>query len=332
MDLDAKVTFLRCPDSYPGDVSRVEAIETHMAWVFLAGGDAWKLKKPVHKPYLDFRTLAARERTCRAEVRLNRRLAPNVYRGIVPLTVARTGRLRLGPPGRTVDWLVRMRRLPRVHMLDSLIARGTVPPGRLDRVGRRLVEFYGSARRVRPSPDTWRGRIEEEILLDRATLLRPEHRLPAARICQVADALLEWLAAEPELITDRTGHIVEGHGDLRPEHICLEPEPVIIDCLEFSRTLREVDPVDELSFLALECTRLGAPGVGRRLLRQYRQRSGDRFPPRLVRFYTAFRALLRGRLAIEHTGDHRPLLGDRWGARTRAYLRLAALTVPQGAM
>lgn len=324
-----QVEFLSRPDSYGIAVDRVDRIETHMAWVFLAGGQAWKLKKPVRKPYLDYSTLAARERICRTEVRLNRRLAPGVYLGVVPLTQDRTGGLHLGGDGRVVDWLVRMRRLPADLMLDRLIVAGRVPDAAVDRLVQRLVAFYRHARRVRLGPDSYRRRLTEEIEFDRHALTAGSQGLPLRRVERLAEAVQDLIKGSAALLASRVtrGRIVDGHGDLRPEHICLGIEPVIIDCLEFNRELREVDPVDELAFLALECSRLGGESVGRRILSGYRRESGDRVPLRLVRLYTGFRALLRARLALEHTGDHRTRTRARWRFRALAYLRLAERAV-----
>ena len=110
--LESKLAFLRRPASYGGCTRRVETIETHMSWVFLTDAHAYKLKKPVHQDLFDFRSLAARRHYCEEELRLNRRLAPDVYLGIAVLSIDRLGRLHLGQHGTVVDWLVRMRRLP----------------------------------------------------------------------------------------------------------------------------------------------------------------------------------------------------------------------------
>ncbi len=127
--LGAKVAFLSRPGSYPEPTARVDTIETHMSWVFLTDRQAWKLKKPVRTTWLDFTTAAARRRNCEAELRLNRRLATDVYLEIVPLALDDGGRLRLGDGGGVIDWLVRMRRLPAARMLDRLIARGEAHDG-----------------------------------------------------------------------------------------------------------------------------------------------------------------------------------------------------------
>ena len=119
------VAFLSDPAAYSGAGRAVEVIETHMAHVFLVGADAYKLKKPAHYPYLDFRSPASRRRACDAEVRLNRRLAPDVYLGVVALMRDDTGRLSVGGDGEPVDWLVHMRRLPSERFLDAAMAAGT---------------------------------------------------------------------------------------------------------------------------------------------------------------------------------------------------------------
>ena len=146
----APLQFLQSPAAHlghAGAVQAVETIETHMSWVFLAGEHVLKMKKPVRYPFLDFSTLAAREFDCREELRLNARLAPGVYLGLMALQ-ERGGGLALVPEaqlptaGRTVDWLVLMRRLPAGRMLDHLIAASLVTPGEIDALARVLADFY----------------------------------------------------------------------------------------------------------------------------------------------------------------------------------------------
>jgi aminoglycoside phosphotransferase family enzyme len=136
------VAFLTRPESYPTAPQRVEVIETHMSWVFLTESHAYKLKKPVRYDYLDFSTPAARYWDCTEEVRLNRRFAPNVYHGVVPLTVDPQGILQLAGRGATIDWLVHMRRLPAERMLDYAIAHGTVREAEVRQIGALLTRVY----------------------------------------------------------------------------------------------------------------------------------------------------------------------------------------------
>lgn len=319
-----KVAFLQRPESYAERPAAVEAVETHLAWVFLTDRHAYKLKKPVRYPFLDFSTIAARRRDAMEEVRLNQRLAPGVYLGAVPLT-ADQGRLGLGPPGTPVDWLVWMRRLPRTRMLDYAIAAGTVPHAAVCAVVELLVAFYHDAPCVPVTAAVYQGRLLAEIDADARALDEPRYDLPAGLVTRVAGAQRAFLVRRGELLSSRAsgGRIVEGHGDLRPEHVCLGPPPVIIDCVEFNRQFRTLDPVDELAYLAMECERLGAPGVGAMLLAEYIARSGDHPPPRLIHFYQSVRATLRAKLAAWHLDDPSVLYPSQWYNRARAYLALA---------
>ena len=143
--LDRKVEFLSKVDSYPHPVSKVIRRETHMSWVFVAGDRVYKLKKPVRFRYLDFSTLQRREVACRAELRLNRRLAPDVYLEVVPLTITPRG-LSLGENATVIDWLVVMRRLDERQTLEHAIEEQCVERWQLDVLAETLAQFYRRAR------------------------------------------------------------------------------------------------------------------------------------------------------------------------------------------
>ena len=308
-------------------VSPVEVIETHMSWVFLAGEQVLKLKKPVRYPFLDFSTLAAREACCREEVRLNQRLAPGVYRGLMVLE-ERDGHLVLreegeAPGGRTVDWLVWMKRLPREQMLDRRLALGRVEPAEVDALVDVLGAFYRDALRIPPDPAAYCARFEREHAVDRELLLRPQFQVPGA--APALDRFERALTQGRGLVQARAGQgrIVDGHGDLRPEHVCLLDPPVVIDCLEFNAALRQVDPFDELAFLALECDMAGAAWIGPRLVAGCAAMLDDAPPVALLHLYTAARALLRARLAIAHLLDPRPRTPERWPPQAQRYVARA---------
>jgi aminoglycoside phosphotransferase family enzyme len=134
------------------------------------------------------------------------------------------------------------------------------------------------------------------------------------------DAQEAWLTAEADLLKLRARRVVDAHGDLRPEHICLEQEPVVIDCLEFDRSLRLLDPASELCFLALECQRLGMGWIGRHLLDAYVDLTGDNVPATLMGFYQSYHALVRAAVAAWHLDDC-PEDTSRWQERAGWYLR-----------
>ncbi len=326
---EQKIAFLSRPEAYPESARQVEMKETHMSWVFLTGAQAWKMKKPVRYDFLDFSTLEARRRDCEEEVRLNRRLAPDVYYGIAPLTIDSQGDMSLDGAGEPIDWLVRMRRLPADRMLDRAIADRTVSAADARSVGALLARFYMRSSPVEMTASEYRKRLADEIRGNHRELENPDYNLPADLLEAITRAQLEFLERERELFDRRAQDrkIIEAHGDLRPEHICLEPEPVIIDCLEFNRDFRILDTVSELAFLALECERLGAPEVGDLILETYSDETGDKPPVQLVEFYKSYHACLRAKIAVWHLKDH--LINDKakWTCRARQYLHLAACGV-----
>jgi len=319
-----KVAFLSSPDAHAG--AEVDTRETHMSWVFLAGERAYKLKKPVTYDYLDFSTLAAREADCRIELRLNRRLAPWVYLAVTPLTVKPGGGLEVGGKGAVADWLVVMARVPEEAMLERAVERGDVTRSDIDAVAGVLASFYRSAEPAGVTPDDHMAQFVREHEANRSMLTDRRFDLPRETRDAALGAVAVALDAEPGPLAERArdGRIVDGHGDLRPEHVCLSDPPAIIDCLEFNRPLRLVDPFDELAFLGMECTRLGADWIGPALIENCAAALDDRPSERLIAFYTAYRACVRARLALAHLTEDEVREPDKWEPRAREYLTRAA--------
>lgn len=323
--LDQKVEFLARHDAYPHAVGEVFCRETHMSWVFLAGNTVYKLKKPVRFPYLDFSTLALREAACRAELSLNRRLAPDVYLGVEPLITTPLG-LSLGGRGAIVDWLVVMRRLDEGQTLEHGIQERRVEAWQLDRLAATLVQFYRRAIPVFISPAVHLSDWHHNLSYNRRVLLDPRLGLPSGLIRRVDSIQRSFLSRQSKVLAERVRErrIIDGHGDLRPEHIWLGDPIKIIDCLEFNPRLRAVDPVDEIAFLSLECERLGAARAGDYVRRRVFRGLRDRLSEELYLFYRCYRAMLRARLAIAHLLEPNPRTPDKWPRLARAYLRIAA--------
>jgi uncharacterized protein len=327
VSIDEKVRFLRTGAVYASCPRVVDVKETHMSWVFVAGDRVYKLKKPVHFPFLDFRTLAARENNCREEVRLNRRLAPDVYLGVVSLTVDENSRFAIAGGGKVVDWLVEMRRLPDELMLDQAILRHTIEhdgSGRLDAIADLLIGFYRDSPPIDISPSAYVEQFAREHAINEAVLCDPRFKLDGAQVSDVvARVRLGIEQGAPLKHRAKQGRIVEGHGDLRSEHVCLSDPPVIIDCLEFSHALRLVDPFDELTFLTLECDFLGAGWVGEHIMERCAEGLDDMPAPYLLEFYWTYRACLRARIALAHLLEPNPRTPEKWVPRARRYLQLA---------
>jgi uncharacterized protein len=296
---EAIAGWLARPEAYLHRPDRVEHVETHISHVFLAGSYAYKLKKPVKYDFLDFSTVRAREHTCREEVRLNRRLAPDTYLGVVPVVRTPSGAYRLQGDGQIVDWLVEMRRLPTELTLDALQRRGKLTPEHIDRLAAKLAGFYRSLTPLSMTPGEYRERCLTHVRGNLQELLVVKHHLPRGIVERIHGVQLQILNLRPVFLEDRAaaGHIVDGHGDLRPEHICFSEPIAIFDCIEFSPDFRRIDVADELAFLAAECDFLGADWVGPQLWRAYQEQSGDEPPTVLLDFYKSYRACVRAKVA-----------------------------------
>lgn len=333
-----KLAFLRQPGVLAeGDGAPAEVVETRSSWVLLTETCAYKLKKPLRGRMTDLSTVAARGRNAAWELHLNRRLAGAVYRGLYPLWWDTRGTLAIGPavecpancpldPSRVVDWLVGMRRLPADRMLDGLIGEDRLEAGDVERVGRHLGRFYRSQTPLPLDPGGYVLMLRRTIDGDGAALAAAPELADAERLAAALRRQREFLHRRGALLADRAaaGRVIEGHGDLRPEHVCCLEPPVIFDCLEFSRELRVLDVVDELAYLGLECARLGRPDVLEGLLAGYAACCDDDPSPGLIAFYQRYRALVRAKLALWHLLDLPQDRPAQWQTRLATYLSLAA--------
>jgi uncharacterized protein len=319
------VRWLARPGAYPHRPDRVEQIETHISHVFLAGSYAYKLKKPVKFDFLDFSTVQGREHACREEVRLNRRLAPDTYLNVVPVIHAPSGAYQLEGPGQVVDWVIEMRRLPTELTLDALHRRSKLTPEHIDRLAETLVRFYRSLAPLSLTPQDYRDRYLSHVRGNLRELLVVKHHLPRGVVERVHGFQLQLLNVWPALLADRVraGHIVDGHGDLRPEHICFSDPIVIFDCIEFSPDFRRIDVADELAFLAAECDFLGADWVGPQLLRAYQGQSGDQPAAVLLDFYKSYRACVRAKVAALRADQVAGASQEAAASEARRHLALA---------
>lgn len=325
ISLGWKVRFLGSSLAYPEHPNRVERIETHYSWVFLTDRYVFKLKKPLRGDGFDFTTPAARRLNAEAEVRLNRRLAAGVYVGVVPLTLERGGDLTIGGKGCAVDWLVKMIRLPASRMLDHRLAHGDLCYSEIHALAGRLACFYATARRMHIRPTPYLSRFRTECRSSCAVLQSGGGPALQHATQYVARGLEAFIFCRQDLLLRRldSGRVIEGHGDLRPEHIYLGPEPVVIDCLEFRADLRCLDAVEELAFVTMECERIGGRDIGPILFHRYSLLTRDFPPPELIAFYKAIAAFVRARLAILHLQEFPVRQPAKWPKRATQYLAIA---------
>ena len=291
------VDRLRSPAAYPGSTSKVEFIETHISRVFLVADRVYKLKKPVRFDFLDFTTIEKRKAACKEEVRLNRRLAPDVYLDVVPVVTTDEGSIHVAGQGTVVDWAVVMRRLPAEENLERQIADGRVPATAAARIADMLVGFYQQTPKISLSGAEYRRRIEAHVHDNLAAL--ESSQLPSETVRRVHEAQLRYLRFHADVFDGRvaSGLIVDGHGDLRPQHIYFDPEPIAIDCIEFNAEFRQLDIADELCFLEAECDILQEDALGAAISDEYYRRHPDAEPESQLRaFYNSYRACVRGKV------------------------------------
>ncbi|MEX2353344.1 MAG: hypothetical protein WD709_04080 [Gammaproteobacteria bacterium] len=330
-ELQSKIEYLRQTSTYPDSTTTIETVETHMSWVFLTDQYAYKLKKPVHLAFLDFTTLEARHLSANKELKLNQALAPGVYIEVLPLLADRDKRFHLGTvsdtqnENRIVDWLLKMKRLPRHLMLDQTLGMDHSFRERLYQAIKILTEFYRLTAHIRITPAEYREHLRIKVEKNHEILSLPGYGLDEKQLKHVYKTQLEQLEVHRSLFDQRVreGRIVDGHGDLRPEHICLTSPPVIIDRFELDPQERIIDPVDELSFLYMECDMLGHPDAGMFVFDTYRQLSGDDYPVELTRFFRSLRACTRARFSAWHLDDPWVRDRDKWRWKAAAYLGLA---------
>lgn len=296
-------------------------VETHISAVFLGDQDAYKLKKAVDFGFLDFTTLAERERLVKFEHTLNAPHAPGLYLGALPVTRATDGALRLGGDGPALEWVLHMRRLPAEAFLT-----GPVPPDLLDPLADAVVALHHAAPRREGD-----GRMIRVISGNRAAALAAG--LPAGRIAAWAEAAL---AAEAQLAPwlarrAAAGFLRRCHGDLHLGNICLlEGRPTPFDALEFDEALATIDVGYDLAFLLMDLDQRDGRPAANRVLNRYLARTGDVALLRGLPLWLSLRALIRAHVAARSGQDGALLLAAALAYLTPPEPRLVAVGGLQG--
>nr|WP_255574871.1 bifunctional aminoglycoside phosphotransferase/ATP-binding protein [Caldovatus aquaticus] len=321
-------------------------IETHISAVFVGRDEAFKLKKAVALGFLDFTSLAARERFCRRELALNRRFAPGIYREVLPLTRGPDGALRLGgEAGAAVEWVVRMARIPDDAFLDRIAARGGLTPALLDALADAVAAMHEAAERV-AEPDA-PAAMRQVLEGNRAAALAAG--LPAPRVeawAAAAGAALQRLA--PALAARAAeGRVRRCHGDLHLGNLCLwDGRPTPFDALEFDESLARIDVGYDLAFLLMDLEAravagaeqaeeerrgLGGRAAANRVLNRLLARTGDYGLLAPLPLWLSLRAMIRAHVEAARGGaDAASYLAMAEGYLRPAAARLVAIGGLQG--
>ena len=302
------------PDFYSDRPAQVEVRETLISWVFLAGDRAYKLKKPLVLPFLDYGTPERRHEMCREEVRLNRRLAPDLYLGVQALAATADGlELAEEDDPRAVDYVVEMRRYEEGSTLAAKLERGELKRGEVTAVGGVLARFHARARRVAASGMPVLA-VERRMTENFHELLGVvEQRAEVEWVLALERFAHAFVAAHAQMLDARArrGLVREGHGDLRAEHVLLGETVQVVDCVEFDRSLRELDVADDIAFLVMDLVARGGDRFAKALVHAYRAAGGDPGEDRLVAFYAAYRALVRAKVALLRAAQHPAVSSER---------------------
>jgi uncharacterized protein len=309
--LDRLVKAMSTPAFYPEPTAAVDVVQTHISFVFLTAGFAYKVKKPVDFGFLDYTTLEQRRAMCEREVTLNRRLCPDTYLGVVDI-VDDGGTLRLGGRGTPVEAAVQMRRLPADRMLRAVLARGEGSDGMFSAIAGTLAAFHASAETS--------AAIQAIKGLAGATFNCEENFEQTERYVgtllsrelfdRIRTATRLFLERRAGLFEERArrGRVRDGHGDLHLDSICVTEPIRIFDCIEFNERFRYQDVAEEVAFLAMDLEFHGYPGFARRFVDAYVAASGDAELRELLDFYKAYRAYVRAKVNSFQSGD--PHVGE----------------------
>ncbi len=307
------VAALKEPSFYGPHVEGVEFLQTHISSIFLTGERAYKLKKPVNFGFLDFSTLELREHYCRAELELNRRLAPDVYLEVVPI-VRTDGALQLADAsgsvsegGEVVDWLVVMKQLSGKLLGTEVIERGELSARHIDELVTLLVPFYQEAR-TGAGVDN-HGTLEAIRYNTDENFAQTADHVGKLISRERYEHLREWtdrfFTERAELLAQRVheGRIRESHGDLHLGNIFFEDPPIIFDCIEFNERFRCGDVAVDLAFLAMDLDFRNRSDLSRRFINGYVAASGDTGLLELLDFYKCYRAYVRGKVCCFTSAD-----------------------------
>jgi aminoglycoside phosphotransferase family enzyme/predicted kinase len=278
----------------------VTLVETHISCVLLAREVAWKIKKPLKLPFLDYGTVDARRRCCEEEVRLNRRLAPALYLGVSAVT-GTPDAPRLDGPGPVQDWVVRMRRFPGGALFGERIADGTLTASDIDRLAALVARFHEEAP-VAGDPGFGDPALRRRVALETAEALPPTSGID--------DGLRAWMVREADALGPvwsarrARGRVRECHGDLHLDNLLLlDGEVTAFDAIEFDPALRCIDVVDDMAFVAMDLLARGRGDFAWRFVNGWLDATGDHDALRALRFSMVYRALVRARVATLRAGQ-----------------------------
>jgi aminoglycoside phosphotransferase family enzyme/predicted kinase len=289
------------PEAYPHPADKtIQLVETHISWVFLTGRFAYKLKKPVNLGFLDFSTLEKRLHCCREELRLNRRLCPEIYLNVLP--VVRAGDTYLvGADGLIVDYAVQMVQFDRNLELDRLLTNNDLTTDQIDQISSIVAAFHSSIPPAHPATDFGKPEILIVPVLENFT--HTERILSTPEEISVLENIKAWSIGEYHRLHDvflerkARGFVRQCHGDMHTGNMVLWKDRIVIfDCIEFNPNLSVIDIISDFAFLFMDLQHSGKRSIAWRVLNDYLSITGDYEGLQLLRFYCTYRAMVRAKV------------------------------------
>ena len=310
-----------------GGETTVETRETHISWLFLTGDRAYKLKKPLVLSFLDYGTPQRRREMCLAEVRLNRRLAGDLYLGVRGIARTPDGyKLVTDDDPRAIDYLVEMRRYDEQSLLSAVLQRGELTDSQITDLACTLASFHAGCAPGRDGQGRGAEAVAREVDQNVQDVLADA--LPRGwreRVLALSRFMGAFIASRRAELDERAarGCVRECHGDLRAEHVLLGPAIRVVDCVEFDVRLRTVDVADDLAFLVMDLAALGGERYARKLIDAYRAAGGNCGSDALLAFFAVHRALVRAKVMLVRADQHPPASDRRRRASAGAEALLA---------
>ena len=329
----AVIAFLTDPLSYTG-VSHVERLETHGNLVFLAGEEAWKIKRAVQFAYLDFSTLEKRRLACAREVEVNRRFAPDLYLGCVPITRAMAGKLAFGGEGDVVEWAVRMRRFDQPSLLSSIAAAGEIDADLAKAVADAVYDSHHGAPSIVSAGAT--ARLAELVSSICGALARSD-AFASQDTGAFSRRLHEQLGRSSVILHQRAkmGCVRRCHGDLHLANIVIwQGRPTLFDAIEFDENIASIDTLYDLAFLFMDLCRHGQRRAANVVLNRYLWRAQsdlDLMGLQALPLFLGLRAGIRAMVTLDRTAQENRQAAQEGNKQARAYLHAALQYLDPGA-
>ena len=325
---DKVLEFMGRPEAYTPSPATVERIETHASVVFLAGTFAYKVKRAVKYPFLDFSTLARRHAACLNELRVNSRTAPQLYLEVVPITLGEGGGFRLGGEGRAAEWVLRMRRFDQAMLYDHMASEGRLALAAMPRLAAVIEAFHGSADRVL-SPEQAVPPLADVLSDNEAEFAANADVLPRQGAIELARASRDRLAALSPLLEARArgGYVRHCHGDLHLRNIVeIDGAPVLFDAIEFDDRLAMIDVLYDLAFLLMDLGKRGLGAHANAVLNAYLDAeggTGNLIGLAALPLFLAMRATIRAKVEMLRARMAARIQAEAARDEARAYFALA---------